>query len=224
VDAVRTLLKLITIALPWGLRRLVLTRVFRYEIHRTARIGFAWVFPRKLVLGPSTSIGHLTVCRGLDLVKLEERATIGRANWISAYPSGGRGHFAHRRERYPALILGPHAAITHRHLIDATAEIRIGAYTTVAGYRSQLLTHSIDLAESRQDAAPIEIGRYCFVGTSAVVLGGARLPDYCVLGAMSLLNKAQEEQHSLFAGIPAARVRELPEDSAYFLRSDGFVT
>ena len=91
------------------------------------------------------------------------------------------------------------------------------------GYQSQFLTHSIDIAASRQRAQPIRIGRYCFVGTRCVVLGGAVLPDSSVLGAASLLNKPHEESFVLYAGAPAQRIKNLPQDSAYFHRQRGFV-
>ncbi len=45
-------------------------------------------------------------------------------------------------------------------LIDCTARVRIGAFATIGGFRSQLLTHSIDFEAGRQTAEPIEIGEY----------------------------------------------------------------
>jgi acetyltransferase-like isoleucine patch superfamily enzyme len=122
------------------------------------------------------------------------------------------------------LTLGAHAAVTKSHHLDCTDRIDIGAFTTLAGYRSQLLTHSIDLAHNRQDAAPIVIGEYCFVGTAVVVLGGARLPARSVLGAKALLNHAHVEPGWLYAGVPARPVQALPEDAAYFRRTTGFVS
>ena len=94
---------------------------------------------------------------------------------------------------------------------------------TFAGFSSQILTHSIDLAANRQSAAPVRLGNYCFVGTNSVLLGGSALPDFCVLGAKSLLNKAQTVTHTLYAGTPAVAVKELPADLAYFQRQTGFV-
>ena len=55
------------------------------------------------------------------------------------------------------------------------------------------MTHSIDLAAGRQASAPVVIGEYGFVGTNCVLLGGSVLPERCVLGAKSLLNKAWTE-------------------------------
>lgn len=216
-------LKLLLILLPWRLRRLLLQRLYGYRLHPTARIGLAWVYPRELSMADGAHIGALTVAKGLDSLVLGEQASIGRLNWITAYPSRLPPHFAHQPDRQPRLELGVHAAITNRHIIDCTDRIDIGAFATVAGFRSQLLTHSINLKTCRQEARPIRIGAYCFVGTACTVLSGAQLPDYCVLGAHSLLNKAFQESHRLYGGVPAVIQSELGADLDYFRRQTGFV-
>jgi acetyltransferase-like isoleucine patch superfamily enzyme len=216
-------LKVLLILLPWRLRRYLLQRLFGYELHAESRIGLAWVYPRRLVMAAGARIDHLTVVKGLDRMALAECAIVGRLNWISGYPSGLPPHFAHQPNRRPELELAAHSAITNRHIIDCTDRISIGAFATIAGFRSQLLTHSIDLGTSRQEARPIHIGAYCFVGTACTILGGASLPDYCVLGAHSLLNKRFTETHRLYAGVPAESRRELSPDLAYFKRMTGAV-
>jgi len=219
----KTLLYALSVLLPWPLRRWTLGVFFGYQIHPTARIGLAWIRPRCLVMEAHTRIGHLTVCKGADLLHLQAHSLIGRGNWITGFPSGNRDFFAHQTDRRPELILGEHSAITNRHLIDCTDCVTIGKFTTVAGFQSQVLTHSIDLEKSRQDSKPVRIGDYCFVGTNCVLLGGSVLPDFSVLGAKSLLNKAQGETHRLYAGVPARALKSLPSDLPYFRRSEGFV-
>lgn len=216
-------LKILLVLLPWRLRRLLLQRIYGYELHPDSRIGLAWVFPARLVMGAGAQIGHLTVVKGLDRLLLAESAIIGRLNWISGYPKDQPPHFAHQPDRRPELELAAHAAITNRHIVDCTDRICIGAFATVAGFRTQLLTHSINLETCRQEARPIHIGAYCFVGTACTVLGGANLPDCCVLGAHSLLNKVFTETHRLYAGVPAEERRVLAEDLAYFKRKTGVV-
>ena len=160
-----TIVRALTLFLPWPVRRWVLNWTFGYRIHRDSRIGFAWVFPAQLVMDAHSQIGHLTVCKGLELLELGPRARIGRGNWITGYPKGSAKHFTQQPERRPCLILGEHASITNRHLIDCTNAVSIGAFTTLAGFRSQILTHSIDMATStNQCSAPVSIGKYCFVG------------------------------------------------------------
>jgi acetyltransferase-like isoleucine patch superfamily enzyme len=219
----KTLLYALITILPWPLRRWFLVNCFGYQIHPTARIGLAWIRPQRLVMEEHTRIGHLTVFKNADLLHLKAHSLIGRGNWITGFPSGSKDFFAHQTGRRPELILGEHSAITNRHLIDCTDRVEIGRFATMAGFNSQLLAHSIDLAENRQHSQPIRIGDYCFVGTNCVVLGGSVLPDYCVLGAKSLLNKAHAETHRLYAGVPAKAIKELPRDLKYFVRREGFV-
>ena len=219
----KTVIALLSLLLPWPLRRQVLQRCFGYQIHPTARIGLAWVRPKRLIMEAGTEIGNLTVCKNLDLIHMHPASRIGRGNWITGFPSGPSPHFAHEDDRRPELILSEHAAITNRHLIDCTSRVSIGRFTTFAGFQSQILTHSIDLEACRQSSLPVTIGDFCFVGTNCVLLGGSALPDYSVLGAMSLLNKAFAEPYSLYAGVPARQIQRLPESYRYFQRTEGLV-
>ena len=219
----KTLLGILSLLLLWNLRRSFLENQFGYSIHPSSRIGFAWIFPRRLVMEEGSRIGHLTLCKNIDLLHLGAHAIVGQLNWITGFPSGPSRHFAHQPERQPELIVERHAGISSRHLIDCTARVRIGAFATIGGFRSQLLTHSIDFNAGRQTAEPIEIGEYSFTGTNSVVLGGSILPHHSVLGAQSLLNKKWDEPYRLYAGVPAKPVKELSPEMEYFRRSEGFV-
>jgi acetyltransferase-like isoleucine patch superfamily enzyme len=220
-----TLLRALLVLLPWPLRRPLLARLYGYRLASGSHIGLAWVFPRELVLERGARIGHFTVVKGLERLALGEHALIGRLNWISAFPVGtGSKHFAHLAERKPELVVAEHAAITNRHIIDCTERVSVGKFATVAGFRSQILTHSIDLTRCRQDAKPVTIGEYCFVGTACTILGGAALPSYSVLGAHSLLNKVLTEPYRLYGGVPAVAVGKLDACLEYFRRAEGFVT
>jgi acetyltransferase-like isoleucine patch superfamily enzyme len=219
----RKLLYLFAFLLPWALRRRLLIAVFGYTIDPTSHIGLAWVMPERLIMEPHSTIGTLTVCKGLKFLHLKQNSLIGRGNWITGFPLGSSKHFAHERDRQPELIMGEHSAITNRHIIDCTNRISVGAFATVAGFRSQILTHSVDLEKCRQSSAPVTIGDYAFVGTDCILLGGSSLPDHSVLGAKSLLNKQYSEPFWLYAGNPARPVDRLSEDMGYFKRQVGFV-
>ena len=219
----KRLLLFLSVLLPWNARRSFLEAQFGYQIHSTCRLGLCWVAPTRLIMEEGSNIGHLTVCKGIDLLHLKANASIGRGNWITGFPLGGSSHFAEETTRRPELILGEHASITHRHLIDCTNSVTIGRFTTMAGFQSQILTHSIDLERNRQTSAPVRIGDYCFVGTNSVLLPGSSLPDYSVLGAKSLLNRAFTDAYTLYGGVPATSIKQLPADYAYFKRTEGFV-
>jgi acetyltransferase-like isoleucine patch superfamily enzyme len=219
----KTLLMFFSLLLPWGMRRSLLEKQFGYSIHPDSRIGFAWTFPRRLIMEEGSRIGHLTLCKNIDLLHLGAHAIVGQLNWITGFPSGPSRHFAHQPDRRPELIIETHAGISSRHLLDCTARVRIGAFATIGGFRSQLLTHTIDLEAGRQTAEPIDIGEYSFTGTNSVMLGGSSLPHHSVLGAQSLLNKKWDEPYRLYAGVPAKPVKELSPELGYFRRTGGFV-
>ena len=217
------LLAPISLFLPWIVRRALLVHVFGYDVHPKSRIGFAWTFPgQQLILKEGASIGHLTVCRGLRRLEIGPHGRLGPLNWVTGHDGGGEGQsFEEVKGRRSELLVDEHAAITRRHFIDCTDMVWIGRFTIVAGYRSVLLTHSVDIDSGRQTCAPIRIGEYCFVGTNSVLLGGAVLPSFCVLGAMSMLGKPLKDQYRLYAGVPARPVKALEADAGYFTRARG---
>jgi acetyltransferase-like isoleucine patch superfamily enzyme len=214
---------LLSFVLPWEMRRSFLKKQFGYQIHPSCRIGFSWIFPTRLIMEEGSQIGKLTLCKNIALLHVKAHASIGNGNWITGFPLGPSPHFAHEPDRQPQLIVSEHAAITHRHLIDCTNSVTIGKFTTMAGFQSQILTHSIDLEKNRQSSAPVRIGDYCFVGTNCVLLAGSALPDFCVLGAKSLLNKEFSESHQLYGGVPARAIEKVSPDFEYFRRTKGFV-
>lgn len=221
----KKILSILVVILPWKIKRLIYIKVFKYKIAPSARIGFSIIFPKMLIMENNSKIGSLTYCKGIDLVHLEESSKIGTLNWITGFPSNNSqtGHFSYDKNRFPALIIKKHSAITSRHMIDCTNTITIGEFTTVAGIRSQLLTHSINIFNSRQESLPINIGNYCFISTSVICLGGTTIPDYSVVGALSLCNKKYEDCYSLYGGVPAKKIKDLGKDTKYFNREVGYV-
>lgn len=216
--------KIIAVLLPWSLRRKVLQKWFGYQIHPTARIGMAWIYPNQLIMEAGSKIAHFTTAVHLDKIQMGEKSSIGRSNWITGFSSKSISkHFNHQPERTSELLLGKHSAITKDHHIDCTNIIQIGDFVTVAGYQTQLLTHSINVLENRQDSKPITIGDYTFIGTNCVVLGGAVLPSYSVLAAKSMLSKAYTEEWKVYGGVPAKVISDVPRDAKYFTRQLGFV-
>ena len=210
--------------LPLRLRLYCYRHVFGYKLHKTSRIGFSLLMSRNLKMTNNSSIGHLNVIKGLTEVSLGECASIGNLNWISGFPHNDQtDHFADQTCRSPKLIIGDHSAITNRHLIDCTDAVIIGCYSTFAGFRSQILTHSISITEARQRSGPVIIGDYTFVGTASIILPNSRLPNFSVLGAGSILNKKYSEEYYLYTGIPARPVKKLDRNAAYFCRKTGFV-
>ena len=215
--------KMLVVLAPWRVKRWVLCRFYGYSLHKKSSIGLAWVFPKKLIMAEGAVIGHLTVCKNLNRLELAEYSVLGRLNWVTGYPMAEAVHFFDQEAREPNLIIGPHSAITNRHIIDCTSEIRIGCFSTVGGFRSQILTHSINIDECRQRSESIIIGDYCFIGTATIILPGSEVPSYSVVAAGSVLCEKYNVEFGLYAGVPARLKRHMDPDSAYFKRSVGFV-
>lgn len=218
------LLQILFFIFPWEIRRLLLNKLFGFKIDRTAHISFSIILAKELVMGQYSKIGNFNICNSIDRLVLDHCASLGSFIYITGYSSLLRKHFGHIINRKCELIIGSHSAITSRHFIDCTAGISVGDFTTVAGIRSQILTHSIDLENNRQNSKPVTIGSYCFIGTNCVLLMGSKLPDYSVLGANSLLNVYLRESYYLYGGVPAKKIKVLLENNIkYFHRTTGFV-
>jgi acetyltransferase-like isoleucine patch superfamily enzyme len=222
--SIRRALVVSTIAwpLPWPLRRWLLRMFCGYSFGPGARIGHSLIGCPQLSLATGARIGHFNVIKGMRL-ELADSATIGDFNWISALSADNRKHFTDESGRDPALVMGRHAALTARHYLDCSNRVEIGEFATVAGARSQILTHAIDFKRNRQVSAAVRIGRYCFVGTACVVLKGAELPECSVLAAGSTLARAYQESFTLYSGVPALPVKALDRDAEYFRRTRGHV-
>ena len=214
-------IQLLAFFLPWRIRRLVLNLLPGYDIHESAYIGLSIILADSFTMGVHSRIGNLNVIKCIDVVTLSDYSTIGRLNWIYGVLTSSKLSFEHCKNRDCSLFMGSHSAITSRHIVDCSGRVSIGAYSIVAGYRSILLSHSVNLQNAHQEAYPITIGSYCFIGTSCVLLGGSRLPSFSFLSAMSLLNKDYEETYSMYGGIPAKLLKPISREYAFFNRKVG---
>lgn len=182
------------------------------------------ILAEQLRMEANSRIHNFVACKNIDRLEMSEDSGIASMSYITGTPSSCKKHFQHVKERRCELVLGRSSGITSRHYIDCTGGVYVGEFTTVAGIRSQILSHSIDIYQNRQDAAPVHLGKYCFVGTGCIILPGSSLPDYSVLGAGGVLTKQQNETHTLYVGSPARPVKKLKEeDVLYFKRSRHFV-
>lgn len=211
--------QLLLFVLPWQLRRLFLNLVPGFRIASSARIGFALVFAERLDMAPGSSIGHMTLVSPIGLIKLADNATLGRGNKVI----GAQKTHLYRAEpdRRSALILGRHAAITRDHYIDCSSTVTVGEFSIIAGWRSQILTHSPDFRQSCQVTGDVTIGAYTFVSTGCIMLKGAVLPPRSILAAGSVLTHAFDAEWKVYGGSPAKPVADLDPGMAFFRRPYG---
>lgn len=215
----KILMQLFCFLLPWSWRRRVLSYFLGYEIDSAASVGLSFVLADELKMEANSRIGHFNYIGKLDRIHLELFAVIGNFNWVTGLSTrNGTPFYAKRSNRKSELHLKACGTITHQHYLDCTDKITIGAYSGLAGVRSQLITHGIDIITSRQTCAPISIGDYTMVGTGTLILKGVSIPDKCVVSAGSVVTHIKAEALSLIAGNPAAVTRQLPCTSKFFSR------
>lgn len=209
--------------LPSKLKILVYNEFLNCDIHPTARLGFSYIKVKSIKMGPNTTIKSLCLIKNLELLEMGAKASIGRFNKISAMPLSEKRNFQSETNRFPALIMGRNAAIVSHHYFDCNNQITIGDFTIVAGSGTAFFTHSINIEKNLQETLPIEIGKYCLISSRCVIVKGAKLPDYSVLGANSMLHKTYTEPYCLYSGVPAVPIKQYDPNSAYFTRTVGFV-
>ena len=215
----KIILHFLLMIFPWCIRRWLLCRFFGYKIHKTAHIGFSLIMPLSLEMGDKCKIGNFTVCRGIDRLVMRDGSGMGSFHLITGIPTRNKRHFQHVENRKCEMVLGKCVGIPSRKYFDCNGGIYIGDYTTIAGQWTQFLTHSIDIYNARQDARSIHVGKYCFIGTGCILLPGAALPDYSVLGAGAVLNKDMREGGMIYAGVPAVPKKKInPQDVPWMNR------
>lgn len=219
---IRLILSVLILPLPWILRRFILCSAFGYNISKDAYIGRSIFSVRQMTLCENAKIGFANVIRNLDHLSLGSGANIGSFNWVYGYV--GDQHFTKSEGRLSSLELAAEAALVSRHIIDCTDRVFVGEYSIIAGYRSQVLTHSISFSRGIQACAPINIGKRAFVGSGCVLTPGARVPDFAIVGAGSVFTASSgSETCALYAGNPATLVRRLDPATKFFIRRKGFV-
>ena len=88
------------------------------------------------------------------------------------------------------------------------AEIKIGAYTTmapnvcIAGFN-----HNIYNIHEYVSKGGIDIGKYCWLGMNSTVLSGVKLGDHTVVAANSVVTKSFPDGYCVLAGNPAKIVK-----------------
>ncbi len=95
-------------------------------------------------------------------------------------------------------------------LIDGRyAALKIGRGTDISS-GAQIVTHSTvrrcisERRYSEIDAAPTEVGEFCFIGTNAVILKGCKIGHHSVIGAGAVVpENTTIPPYSLVLGVPA---------------------
>lgn len=215
----KKIINLLIVFLPWTIRRYILNKFYHYKIHPTARIGLSYIYPKQLIMGEGARIGHLNVAIHLEKIQMDKNCSISQKNWITGFPLKDKSNFQDFPNRKPYLIMKEDSSITKQHHIDCTDMVIVGEFTTIAGYGTQILSHSFSLEKNSQACAPIQIGHHCWVGTRSIILPGAVLPPRSVLGAGAVLQRKYTESFVLYGGVPAKYIKKMDETYEFFHRT-----
>lgn len=85
---------------------------------------------------------------------------------------------------------------------------RVSIYSSSDDYSGEFMTNPMIPNEFRRvDNRPVYLGKHTIVGAGAIVLPGARLNTGVAIGALSLVSDEVYEEFSIYAGVPAKRIK-----------------
>lgn len=220
----KNMVLIIMIFLPNTFKIFILNYFFGANIDKSAKIGFSYINCLTIIMGKNTRIGHFNIIKNLSILQLCDHSEFGNFNRITAIPLESKKHFTENLNRNPCFIMRHHSSMTGNHYMDCCGGIVIGEFSIIAGLGTSIFSHGINIHTNTQEASGVVIGKYCMVATKSVLLKGSHLPDYSVLGAGSVLQKAYQTPYTLYSGVPALPIKELDKTVAFFIRENGFVT
>lgn len=164
--------------------------------------GLAAIGSRSVVMLPRRIQGAQGIRIGTDTI-IQSHA------WIAGVQRWGDANYA------PSIRIGDHVRIGRHSMITAIEEVSIGEGCLLS---EQVFisdhTHGIvpgEVPPTRQPLQPlgvVRIGRHCFIGIRACIMGGITLGDHCVVGANAVVTHSFPAG-SVIAGAPARLVRSL---------------
>lgn len=94
--------------------------------------------------------------------------------------------------------------------INAQNGLEVGDYTNI-GPNVGIVTANHDFVNNdvHTSAAPVRIGRFCWLGMGVVVLPTTQLGDFTIVGANAVVTKSFPEGYCVLAGNPAKVIRNL---------------
>jgi acetyltransferase-like isoleucine patch superfamily enzyme len=211
------------IVLPSWLKIPIYRRIYGYKIDKHVKIGLSWIHVDRLEIGEHVIISHLVRFKNIPEVKIGDYCAFGIGITFTSTSEFTNPKAMAARGNRPILTVGNHCGITMLHYFDIQDSFTVGDFTTIAGRGSVFFTHYLDVITGRQSAKPISIGRYCMIGSNVRFAPGASVPDCCVVGMGAVVTKGFTETHCLLAGNPASMIRKMPEKSAYFNRTVGWI-
>lgn len=203
--------------LPMSLKRIVAKWIYKWDIHPTAYIGPSVLVIDEVSMGPGTRIGARNVITNLNELRMAQGSAIGSGNLI-------KGWWDHPTDalnkRNPAIFLAEYSQIASYHYIDCVDTLEIHSHAALAGFKSTVLTHSIDLMRDRYTTGSVVIGEYSGVMSGCMLLAGTRIPPRSIISAGSVVTTRLTQEQALYRGNPAVMVRPISDRMAWLRRGD----
>ena len=207
--------------LPDGrLKRYLLRTVLGWDIDRSARVApCVFLGVKHISLGPGSGLAAFSVYRDLELLALETNSGIGHWNYVTAARELRTDVLDATPDTRPATLeLEHNAVITSRHYIDCSGGVSVGAFAVLAGVRSTVMSHEVDLVRSAQSIASVRIGSHCFVASNVLLAPGSCTADRSFIAMGALVAGDLRTPEMLYAGVPARPIKNIG-NVAFFSRT-----
>lgn len=156
-------------------------------------------------------VNHLAAS---SLLRDRDRVRIYRALGMELHSDRVRPGCFFQSDRFR---LGRDASVNLGCFIENVARVEVGDATAI-GFHVRIITSSHLPGEPPQTwgqwvPAPVRIGDRCWIGVGATILPGVTIGDSCIIAAGAVVT-GDCDPFGLYAGVPARRVRDLPEGAA----------
>lgn len=116
------------------------------------------------------------------------------------------------------IKIGAKTVVNENCVLDGRGGLSIGHDTSISMFCKILsASHDMESADFTYCMRRTVIGNNVWLGTSAIVLDGARVGDFAVIGAGTVLKNAARRQ-SVMVGNPAREIRKRRLDKPYCLK------
>lgn len=98
--------------------------------------------------------------------------------------------------------------------INAMNGVEVGDHTNI-GPGVSIISANHDFTNNRMHipAAPVRIGKHCWIGAGATILPEVFLGDFTIVGAGAVVTRSFEEGYCVIAGNPARIIKSLNIES-----------
>lgn len=154
---------------------------------------------RSVYAGPGISLGPDTVGRMRGAVEVGPACELNQG--VELYPAGGRIRIGRN------VWLGPYTVVYGQGGVTIGEKTMIGMHVSILSSDHKIPAAGVEMWGQGDVLLPTNIGRDCWIGAQAVILGGVTIGDGCVIGAGAVVTK-NLEAGSVATGIPAQVIRK----------------